>query len=122
MSFDYDEEYTLGQDVTAIASSKGPKSIVVSVRLPVDEFARLEKLCSASGKSLSQVVRDAVAAHHETETKHTRKVTITMVSSGGNVFTYGAPMERTVSPCRPVFKGIQATNQGSARLGIALQA
>lgn len=122
MTFDYDEEYTLGQDVTAIAASKGPKSVVVSVRLSIDEFDRLDQLCTASGKSMSQVVRDAVEAYRETETKHTHKFTMTMVGFGGNLFTYGAPMERTISPCRPVFEGMQATNQGSARLGISLRA
>ena len=64
MTIDHAEEYILGQDVTDIALSKGPKSIVVSVGLSIEELDHLEKLCAVSGKSFSQVILDAIAAYH----------------------------------------------------------
>lgn len=60
---DRSEDYILGQDVTAIAGSKGPKSVVVSVRLSSDDLDRLEKLGDAAGKSLSEGGRDASDAY-----------------------------------------------------------
>ena len=57
------ETGTLGQDITALALGKARDSVVLSVQMPVAEFAHLEKLCETSGKSLSEIVRAAVAAY-----------------------------------------------------------
>ena len=64
MSRDYDEEYVLGPNITRLAVGKKPKdSVVVSVRLTPEEFYRLEQWCEDSGKSMSQLVRDAISLH-----------------------------------------------------------
>ena len=57
------ETCILGQDITALALGKDRDRVVLSVQMPVAEFAHLEKLCETSGKSLSEIVRAAVAAY-----------------------------------------------------------
>ena len=60
MTIEQDEDFILGQDVTDIAAGKGEKSVMLSVRLSPEDFIRLEQLCEDSGKTLSEVVREAV--------------------------------------------------------------
>lgn len=70
-------DYILGQDVTDIAKSNTPKdSAVVSVRLPVSEVARLERISNSTGKSMSQIVREAVAAYEVIDSYTHPKITI----------------------------------------------
>lgn len=57
------ETCVLGQDITALALGKSRDIVVLSVQMPVAEFAHLEKLCETSGKSLSEIIRAAVAAY-----------------------------------------------------------
>ncbi len=59
-----EEEVVLGQNVTEYARAKASKgTAVISVRLSTDDIARLETIGRASGKTVSQVVRDALAAY-----------------------------------------------------------
>ena len=60
VSTEQDEDFILGQEVTDIAMSKSRDTVVLSIRMPIAEFAHLEQLCVDSGKTLSEVVRDAV--------------------------------------------------------------
>ena len=56
-----EHEYVLGQDVTTAARSKTKSgSVMVSVRLSADELATIEAAAQASGRSLSQVIREAI--------------------------------------------------------------
>ena len=63
MTSEVSETCVLGQDITALALGQSRDSVVLSVQIPVAEFAHLEKLCETSGKSLSEIVRAAVAAY-----------------------------------------------------------
>ena len=63
MTSEVSETGILGQDITALALGQSRDSVVLSVQMPVAEFAHLEKLCETSGKSLSEIVRAAVAAY-----------------------------------------------------------
>ena len=58
------EEYELGGDVTRLAKSSTKRETgVISVRLPISDIARLEEVGRESGKTVSQVIRDAIAAY-----------------------------------------------------------
>ena len=58
------EEFELGRNVTNLAKARGKKvTAVISVRLDMTDVGRLEELAGDSGKTVSQVVRDAIAAY-----------------------------------------------------------
>ena len=58
------EKYELGRDVTHLARSNTKRETgVISVRLPMPDIARLEEVGRESGKTVSQVIRDAIAAY-----------------------------------------------------------
>ena len=54
---------TLGRDITGLALGKSRDTVVLSIQMPSAELAHLERLSAAAGKSLSEIVRDAVAAY-----------------------------------------------------------
>ena len=59
-----EQEYSLGEEVTELAQSKKQQdTVVVSVRVSQNEFKRLEEMANQKGKSMSQIVRDAVSAY-----------------------------------------------------------
>ena len=114
MSAENYEEYTLGQEITDLALSKKARdTVVVSVRLPVGEFARLEKISAESGKSLSQVVRDAVSAYHEPEPQPGATFRFNMWGCEGIIMAVG-PVEYTSYSCNPSF----AVIPDGAKLGV----
>lgn len=58
------EEYALGDDVTSsVAAKPRTGTVVLSVRVRVEELAAIEAASRATGKSLSQLVRDAVSTY-----------------------------------------------------------
>lgn len=57
------ENCILGRDITDRALGKSRASVILSVQMPIAELAHLERLSAAAGKSLSEIVRDAVAAY-----------------------------------------------------------
>ena len=63
------EECELGANVTHLFKSEGAKAtVLISVSLDAEDIARLEKLGQDSGKTVAQVIRDAIAAYQpETE-------------------------------------------------------
>ncbi len=66
-----DSYYELGRDVThLVASGNKKETSVISVRLTINEIKRLEKIGRESDKTVSQVIRDAIAAYriHRPET------------------------------------------------------
>ena len=115
MRADYDEEYTLGQEVTEIALGKKPReTTVVSVRLPVADVARLERISSESGKSMSQVIRDAIEAYKEPQARLPQLFRMNIQTSEGAAFAVG-PVERTFTVCNPFLAGIPEGNFSSGR-------
>ena len=63
------EECELGEDVTHLFKSDGAKAtVLISVSLDAEDIALLEKLGQESGKTVAQVIRDAIAAY-QPETK-----------------------------------------------------
>jgi len=62
-----EQEYELGKNITPLAT-KGTKreTAVISVRLTTGDIARLEAIGRETGKTVSQVVRDAIAAYQVT--------------------------------------------------------
>ena len=67
VSTEQDEDFILGQEVTDIAMSKSRDTVVLSIQMPIAELAQLEQLCADSGKTLSEVVRDAVEFYSAAE-------------------------------------------------------
>ena len=58
------EEYELGRNVTHLFKSKSRKETsVISVRLTGEEIKRLEEIGRENEKTVSQVIRDAIAAY-----------------------------------------------------------
>jgi len=87
---DQREEYVLGEDVTSQAAAKARKgTMVLSVRLPIDEFAEIDAASREAGKIPSQIVRDAIREylHHA---KYSQP-TITISLDGGTTLATGAP-------------------------------
>ena len=66
---DYDEQDELGENVTHLFKSDERKSTaILPVRLEHEEIARMERIGRDSGKTVFQVIRDAIAAYQpETE-------------------------------------------------------
>ena len=61
------EEYVLGEDVTAQAAAKASKgTAVLSVRLPIEDLATLESLSRVTGRTTSQLVREALTSYLQT--------------------------------------------------------
>jgi|SRR6266536_1527686 len=87
-----EQEYVLGQDVTKAAESKNRSgSVMLSVRLSADELAAIEAMADASGKTLSQVVREAVRNCLQVAEKAQPIMTISV--SGGMTMRTGAPRQ-----------------------------
>lgn len=61
---DYDEADELGRNVTHLAKPEGqPGNAIVSVSLDHSEIARLEGIGRKNGKTITQVIQDAIAAY-----------------------------------------------------------
>ena len=56
------DDIELGEEVARSAQGKRPAGIVVSVRLSAQEADQLQLLAQTSGKSLSEVAREALRA------------------------------------------------------------
>jgi hypothetical protein len=59
------DDYTLGEEVTSQVKVKKPTGIVVSTRLEPEIADELMAISEATGKRLSQVVREAILAYIE---------------------------------------------------------
>lgn len=69
-------KFQLGSDVTDKAKAKSSKgTAVLSVRLTIDELAKLDAASKLAGKSISQVAREAIASYAAIAA-HTANVTI----------------------------------------------
>lgn len=60
---DYDEADELGRNVTHLAKPDRPGKAIVSVSLDTSDIARLEAIGRESGKLVTEVIRDAIAAY-----------------------------------------------------------
>ena len=119
MSAEYGNEYILGENVTDLFLSKKPReTVVVSVRLPITDFKRLDKVINDSGKSLSQVVREAIALYTEQSTNRLSppQFGMSLQPSEGGAFSVGQVDFPTSSPCIPSITGIPEANLSSDRI------
>ena len=116
---DHGEEYVLGDNITELVKGKKPKeSVVVSVRLTADEFYRLEKLCENADKSMSQVVRDALAAYQGSDQELSQAPSsafgIALFDSEGTAVSVG-PREYTAHSCYSMVTGLAGCNLISSK-------
>ena len=115
MNTDYGEEYVLGDNITELARGKKSKeSVVVSVRLTAEEFYRLEKLCENADKSMSQLVRDALAAYQGSGQAPSNAFGVTLFDSEGTSVSVG-PREYTAHSCYSMVTGLAGCNLMSSR-------
>lgn len=95
------EEYALGEEVTEHATPKSHSgTVVVSIRLPVAEFAQLETSADAAGKTISQLVREAVRAYllagrYQQQGPRTVISTAMQTSSTGALSQWSEPAARS---------------------------
>jgi hypothetical protein len=92
MMADEYEGYELGNDVSAEAKASTRRSTaVLSVRFSADELAEIEQVSLGSGKTVSQVVREAVTAflHH----KRFEQPTVTISIREQSTFSVGTPRQ-----------------------------
>ena len=109
-------EYTLGENVTRYALSKGVRdTVVVSVRLSVEDFTRLERICVQTGMSMSQVVRNAVAAYSGPEEPLDQSFKVNMQTSEGVTLAFG-PVDYSQAPSTPRTFEIHGENQVTGRV------
>ncbi len=88
---DEKENFELGEEVTSLAKSKMQKgTVVLSVRLPVDEFSALERVARFSGRIPSQIAREAI--HGYLYSPHNTQTTVTISFEGGATMVTGSPM------------------------------
>ncbi len=104
-----ESEYALGANVTKLASAPEKKDTgVLSVRLPVEDIAAVESVADRTGRTLSQVVRDAVVWYVHSGVWGSP--TTISISSPGGTFTTGSPGQyskaslRISSPNLPLHK------------------
>ena len=117
MSAEYGNEYKLGEEITDVALGKRAKeTVVVSVRLTSEEFSRLEKLCEQAGKSMSQLVREAISAYEGLSGQSSGVYSFAMFDSEGAYFSLGG-REVTTPACYPITVGLTGFNQLSGRSG-----
>ena len=105
------EEYELGKEVTHLATSKAKQETsVISVRVTKDDIGRLEGIGRESGKTVSQVIRDAITAY---QLKHP-----TMVVSvwSGSTIILGTQEEDSGNPhiCDVNYGGMDLGSTGTA--------
>ena len=116
MSTNYGDEYILGEEVTDVALGKrGKETVVVSVRLTASEFSRIEKLCNETGKSMSQTIRDALAAYQVIDNWSPATFSMTMLNSEGVSVSVG-PRDTTSPSCYGIMMGLTGSNQLSGVL------
>ena len=103
-------EYELGRDVTPLAAGGRKKdTAVVSVRLPVSDIARLEGIGRENGKTVSQIVRDAVAAYR------VHRPTMVVAVDGVKVST-GHPQSISRNARCEVIKPVSSRNSTGTRV------
>jgi hypothetical protein len=81
------DEYTLGEEVTSQVKVKKPTGIVVSTRLEPEIADELMAISEATGKRLSQVVREALLCYiqHPSGQRSVAGTHIGMGTVGGSV-------------------------------------
>ena len=93
MTANENEEFALGEDVTALARSRSRGgTAVVAVRLSLSELSEIESICQATGKTMSQVIREALRnwLHFDAASQPT----VTISIKGGSTTTTGASRQQ----------------------------
>lgn len=88
----HETDYELGENVTGLARASRSKlgNVVLSVRLSSEELARVEAVAEEEGKTLSQVVREALRKHaSETRRKARARQPQVTISTPGLTLSLG---------------------------------
>lgn len=89
-------EFVLGRNVTEQARGKEKDTMVMSVRLAVNEFAKLSAVAEAEGKTVSQVAREGIRARIKgTLVSQATRMSFSIGTLDGGAVSLGSPWQTT---------------------------
>lgn len=91
-----EEEFVLGRNVTELARGKAKDTIVMSVRLAIADFANLNAVAEAEGKTIAQVAREGIRARiRETPKTPVSRISFSIGTLDGGAVSFGGPWQST---------------------------
>lgn len=97
MTIGENEEFTLGEDVTSVAKSKSRGGTsVVAVRLSLEELSEIESISRETGKTVSQVLREAIKNGLHASMESRPSVTVSIGANSSTSGTLGPQGKATV--------------------------
>ena len=91
------KEYVLGAKVTEAAKGrKQSASVVLSVRLSTEELVRLESLSESTGKTVAQIVREAISNYRTPAGEGRHKMMFSMANGTSVAFGHEQQDSRVV--------------------------
>lgn len=89
-------DFELGADVTAQAKAEGKReTVVLSVRVSADEFRRLDALAQVTGKSVSQLAREALSSYSPAPSGSQATYSVTFAFPSETTSRKGSPSQAT---------------------------
>ena len=92
------KDYVLGRNATDLARVKSSGTVVMSLRLSVEEFSALSNLAESEGKTVSQVAREGIRERLEQAGKRHYEYNATLgIPHVGIDIYYGTPVQTGTS-------------------------
>lgn len=115
------QEFKMGQNVTEYAKSEGRGTVVMSLRLAVQEFLALNRLAEQEGKTVSQLAREGIRARIRGQADNWNVlVSVTLSMKGGDEASFGVRRQTTTNPLHvEVRRDSYETLTGSGILAVA---
>lgn len=89
-------DYLLGSNVTEQARGKAKDTVVMSVRLAVEEFTKLNAVAEAEGKTTAQVAREGIRARIKgNQDLPTTRLSLSIGTQDGGEISVGRPWQAT---------------------------
>ena len=89
-------DYLLGRNITEQARGKAKDTVVMSVRLAVEEFLRLNAVAEAEGKTTAQVAREGIRARiKENRDMPANRISLSIGTLDGGAVSLGVPWQAT---------------------------
>ena len=89
-------DYLLGRNITEQARGKAKDTVVMSVRLAVEEFIKLNAVAEAEGKTTAQVAREGIRARIRGNQDHSAtRISLSIGTLDGGAISLGGPWQAT---------------------------
>ncbi len=89
-------DFLLGSNVTEQARGKAKDTVVMSVRLALEEFTKLNAVAEAEGKTTSQVAREGIRARiRENPDLPATRISLSIGTLDGGAVSLGVPWQAT---------------------------